>query len=71
MDAHIEIINQAQAFEMMEGDILTLIKLFAEDFRRIINEFETMHHRIPSPDDLIWIGSQHAGYNIRFRKNNC
>lgn len=56
---------QAEAFHRMEGHELTLIELYAADFRRIINEYESAHNgRVPSADDLLWIASEHRGHDI-------
>jgi hypothetical protein len=41
-----------------------MIAEHAEDFRDIINDFEEMHNRVPSANDLLWIASQHCGQDI-------
>ena len=55
---------QAEAFSRLQGNELELIKLYAEDFRQIITDFELTHGRVPTADDLIWIESQHQGHDI-------
>jgi alpha-glucuronidase len=55
---------QSEAFARCNGDILEMIAEHAEDFRDIINDFEEMHNRVPSANDLLWIASQHCGQDI-------
>ncbi len=55
---------QAEAFCRMQGDELELIKVYAEDFRAIIAEFELKNGRVPTADDLLWIESQRQGRDI-------
>lgn len=60
-----EILAEAEAFRRMPGRVTDLIRIYAEDFRRIIVEFESAHNgRVPSADDLLWIESQHQGRDI-------
>ena len=56
--------SQAEAFRRMSGDELDLISIYAADFRQIITEFDLLQGRVPSADDLLWIESQHRGYDI-------
>lgn len=58
---------QAEAFRRMKGNVIDLIGLYAADFRQIITDYELAYHRVPSADDLIWIESQHQGYDITQR----
>jgi hypothetical protein len=62
-----EILAQAEAFSRMTGNELELINLYAEDFRRIITDFERIHGRVPTADDLLWIESELRGHDIRGR----
>jgi len=56
---------QAEAFRRMNGNVLTLIPLYAADFRQIITEFELTHNgRVPSADELIWLTSERQGRDI-------
>ncbi|QHI68792.1 hypothetical protein [Tichowtungia aerotolerans] len=56
---------QAEAFRRMQGNTLELIQVYAEDFRRIIAEYEATHHgRTPTADDLIWLESERLGHDI-------
>ncbi|HSR88640.1 MAG TPA: hypothetical protein VLL07_06770 [Pontiella sp.] len=55
---------QAEAFRRMNGNELDLIRVYAEDFRDIITEFESRFGRVPTADDLLWIESQRQGYDI-------
>lgn len=55
---------QAQALGRMKGNVLDLIALYANDFRQIISEFESMHNRVPTADDLIWIESERKGRDV-------
>ncbi len=55
---------QAEAFLRMHGNELRLIELYAADFRRIITDFETVHGRVPTADDLLWIESELQGRDI-------
>ena len=56
---------QAEAFRRMKGNVIDLIDQYAGDFRQIITEFELAYNgRIPTADDLIWIESQHCGFDI-------
>ena len=55
---------QAEAFRRMNGNMLELIAEYAEDFRQIIDDFEKMHNRPPSANDLLWIASEHAGRDV-------
>jgi len=55
---------QAEAFRRMHGNELELIRVYAEDFRDIISEFETRLGRVPTADDLLWIESQRQGHDI-------
>ena len=48
----------------MPGNELELIRVYAADFRTIIDEFEAIHGRVPTADDLIWIESIHQGHDI-------
>lgn len=55
---------QAEAFRRMHGNELELIRVYAEDFRDIISEFEAKFGRVPTADDLLWIESQRQGHDI-------
>lgn len=55
---------QAEAFRRMGGNELELIHLYAADFRRIIQDFEIAHGRVPTADDLLWIESELRGRDI-------
>jgi hypothetical protein len=55
---------QAEAFGRMNGNVLELIPLYAAGFRQIINEFEHVHGRVPSADELLWLESEHLGRDI-------
>ena len=56
---------QREAFMQMNGDVLNLIDQYAAEFRKIITDFEQMHGRPPTADDLLWIASEHAKRDIR------
>jgi hypothetical protein len=56
--------NQVEAFRRMQGNELELIQLYASDFRDIINQFEAVHGRVPTADDLLWLESQRQGRDI-------
>lgn len=58
MSSKKEIQEQAKAFEMMDGNILANIAKYAEEFRDIINEFEAMHGKEPTANDILWIASE-------------
>jgi hypothetical protein len=66
MDKNIKAENsvQAEALVRIKGGELEAIKLYAEDFRQIINEFEAVQGRVPTADELIWIASEHRGRDI-------
>lgn len=55
---------QSEAFRRCNGDVLEMIAEHAAEFRSIINDFEAMHDRVPTANDLLWIASQHAGQDI-------
>ena len=55
---------QAEAFRRMNGNELDLIRVYAEDFRDIITEFESRFGRVPTADDLLWIESERQGHDI-------
>lgn len=60
-----EILTQAEAFSRMHGNVLDLIPVYADDFRRIIVEFESIHNgRPPTADELLWLESKLKGYDI-------
>ena len=59
-----EILAQAEAFSRLHGNELELIKVYAADFRDIINDFEAAHGRVPTADDLLWLESQRKGRDI-------
>lgn len=56
--------SQAEAFSRMHGNELELIRVYASDFRDIITEFEAIHGRVPTADDLLWLESQRRGRDI-------
>ena len=59
--------NQAQAEALLRinGNVLQLIPIYAEDFRRIINEYKAANGgRAPTADDLIWLESERMGRDI-------
>lgn len=60
-----EMLAQRNAFMQMNGDVLDLISRYAEDFRKIIIDYEKEFGKPPSAEDLIWISSQHHNHNIR------
>ena len=56
---------QAEALRRMNGNTLELIRLYAQDFRDIITEYEANHNdRPPSADDLLWLESERQGRDI-------
>ena len=55
---------QAEAFRRMQGDKLELITLYAADFRKIITDFESTYGRVPTTDELLWIGSELKGRDL-------
>ena len=55
---------QAEALRRLNGNELELIQTHAADFRQIINDFERIHGRVPSADDLIWVVSERTGRDI-------
>ena len=55
---------QAEAFRRMHGNELELIRVYAADFRRIINDFECNYGRIPTADELLRIESECRGRDI-------
>ena len=59
-----EILVQAEAFSRMNGNELELIQAYAADFRRIITDFESVHGRVPTADDLLSIESLQQGRDI-------
>jgi hypothetical protein len=59
-----EMQSQAEAFRRMNGDLIELIAKHAEEFRAIIDDYEAMHDRAPTANDLLWIASEHAGEDI-------
>ncbi len=64
MNRSLEIRAQAEALSLMHGNIMTLIGLYAEEFRAIINDYEAMHGKEPTANDLLWIASEHAGRDL-------
>ena len=56
---------QAEAFRHMNGNMLELIAQYAPEFRQIIDDYEAMHNRPPTANDLLWIASEHAGRDVR------
>ena len=60
-----EIINQGLALSQLDMDVMDAINLLACDFRCILNDFWIEFHVVASPDDLIFISSQHFNCNIR------
>ena len=60
-----ENLAQLEAFQRIEGNELELISRYAADFRKIIIDFEAAQNgNVPSADDLLWIASEHLGYDI-------
>lgn len=55
---------QAEALRRMHGNTLELIRIYAQDFREIIAEYETACGRPPTADDLIWLESERLGRDI-------
>ena len=55
---------QAEALTRLNINELEAIGLYAEDFRQIINEFESARGRVPTADELIWIVSEMQGRDI-------
>lgn len=56
---------QAEALLRLHGNVLQLIPMYAEDFRRIIEEYEATHNGTPpTADDLIWLESERMGRDI-------
>ena len=59
-----EIMEQGKALSAMHGDVLENIHSYAEDFRAIITDYEKEFGVPPSAADLLWIASEHAGFDI-------
>ena len=55
---------QVEAFRRMQGNELELIRIYADDFRQIITEFELKNGRVPTADELIWLESELRGRDI-------
>lgn len=60
---------QLEAWEQCEcPDMLKLIDLYAEDFRRIITEFKEEYGRLPTANELIWCESYDTHHDITKEK---
>lgn len=60
-----EILAQAEALNQINGNIMELIGIYAEEFRKIITDFEADHNgQTPTAADLLWIASEHHGRDI-------
>ncbi len=59
---------QAEALRRMQGNTLELIRVYAQDFREIIADYEATHNgSTPTADDLIWLESERLGHDITKR----